>query len=115
MPHIIPEGHDTPISVETLDDVIAYLSPSFGPEGYATRRSINSYEVTDAFEAIESRNPKKRVRVYSNAGFAPQTYRYPCQIQFVEASRTQEGDWVWTTGWLPAKGRDRRATTIIVR
>jgi hypothetical protein len=118
MPHIItpdPTEPEKTVTVENLEDVISHLSPQFGPEGYATRRSVDAQEVCEAFNAIEYRNPKRRVRVYSAAGFVPNSYRYDCKIQFVEAERTEAGDWAWHLSWGNAQRANARATRQVVR
>ena len=99
--------------VHTLDDLISHLSPQFGPEGMATRRSVDATEVTEAFEALE--RAKKRVRVYSVAGFVPNNYRYPCNIQYVEAERADGDNWVWSVHWGSAQRKNARAATVVVR
>jgi hypothetical protein len=112
MPHIIAADPQAPVTVENLDDVILHLSPSFGPEGLATRRSIDAVEVTQAFAALEK--AKKRVRVYSAAGFVPNSYRYNCDIQFVEATKTETGDWAWKVSWGRAQRSNGRAAKVVV-
>lgn len=115
MPHIIQPDSDSTVVVNTLDDVILHLAPQFGPEGYATRRSIDAQEIGEAFDAIEASRPKKRVRVYSAAGFVPNSYRYDCQIQFVEATRTDDDDWAWSVHWGRAQRANARAARKVVQ
>lgn len=115
MPHIIATDPEHKVTVENLDDVILHLAPTFGPEGLATRRSIDAHEVCDAYSAIEHDKAKKRVRVYSAAGFVPNSYRYRCDIQFVEAVRTDDDNWEWSVHWGSAKRSNGRAATTVVR
>lgn len=112
MPHIIATDPARPVTVETLDDVILHLAPTFGPEGLATRRSIDADEVTTAYQKLA--DAKRRVRVYSTAGFVPNSYRYQCDIQFVEAVRTETGDWAWSVHWDQAQRSNGRAAKIVV-
>ena len=115
MPHIIHPNPESTVVVNTLEDVILHLSPQFGPEGLATRRSVDAQEIGEAFDAIADRSPKKRVRVYSAAGFVPNSYRYDCQIQFVEATRTADDDWAWSVHWGRAQRANARAARKVVQ
>lgn len=106
-PH--PDGEAV---TDDLHDLVEHLSPLFGPQGLATRRSVDADEVAEAYRALP--RAKRRVRVYSAAGWVPTSYRYPCDIQYVEATR--RGDrWEWSLGWEDARRPDTRATTVVVR
>lgn len=114
MPHIIDDD-DRQVTAMSLHDVVRHLAPTFGPEGLATRRSVDAREVGDAFRAIETRKARNSVRVYSAAGFVPASYRYPCRIQYVEAVRTGEDTWQWRTDWDQAQRPDCRVTRVVIR
>lgn len=115
MPHIIATrtdpGHQ--VVVDSLEEVIRHLAPTFGPEGLATHRSIDADEVITAYQKLD--RAKNRVRVYSVAGFVPKSYRYRCDIQFVEATKTDTGDWSWSVHWDQAHSDNSRAARVIVQ
>jgi hypothetical protein len=111
--HLIHPDTESTVVVHTLDEVISHLSPQFGPEGLATRRSVDAAEVTEAFQALEK--AKRRVRVYSTAGFVPNSYRYRCEIQYVEAEKTGDDNWVWSVRWGSAQRKNARAATVVVQ
>jgi len=113
VPHIIATDPAHPVTVETLDDVILHLAPTFGPEGLATRRSIDADEITTAYQKLA--DAKRRVRVYSTAGFVPNSYRYRCDIQFVEVAKTETGDWAWSVHWGRAQRSNGRAAKVVVQ
>lgn len=113
MPHLVHPDEQTTLTVETLDDVILHLAPQFGPEGLATRRSVDADEVVQAYQALDK--AKRRVRVYSAAGFVPNSYRYRCDIQWVEVAKTETGDWDWRLGWGNAQRSNGRAAKVVVQ
>lgn len=115
MSHLIHPDTKSTVAVvaHTLDDLISHLSPQFGPEGLVTRRSVDAAEVTEAFQALEK--AKRRVRVYSTAGFVPNSYRYRCEIQYVEAEKVGDDDWAWSVCWGPAQRKNARAATVVVQ
>jgi hypothetical protein len=61
------------------------------------RRKIGADEATAMLELLNDHPEAIRVRVYSFAGFVPNSYGHPCPIQWIEADRTE-------TGWLVGMG-----------
>lgn len=115
MKHVIRTG-TTPedvVVVDTLQDVITHLAPDFGPTETSTRRSVDEQEVTEAFKALPE--AKRRVRVYSAAGFVPNAYRYRCDIQWVEANLDDQGQWHWSLDWGRAQRSNARANRVVVQ
>lgn len=58
---------------------------------------------------------KRRVRVYSGAGFVPNSYRWRCQIQYVEL--TVAGGRITSvyTGWTGAQRANAAGSLIVVQ
>lgn len=80
-------------------------------ESLRTRRACDWSRVRVALR--ESSKAKKRVRVYAGAGFVPNSYKYRCEIQFIEL-RVNNGRVVDIgTGWTGAQ-RSRGAGSLIV-
>lgn len=77
-------------------------------ESKATARAIDRDDVRKAIRL--AREAKRRVRVYSSAGFVPNAYRYRCQIQFVEVDVPTGRVF---TGWTGAQ-RPRGAGALVV-
>lgn len=113
MPHIVHPDPETSVTVETIDEVIHALSPQFGPAGLATRRSVDEVEIKEAHKALPA--AKQRVRVYSAAGFVPNSYRYRCDIQFVEAIKVDDETWDWNLSWGRAQRSNGRASRKVVQ
>ena len=91
------------ITANPIDDisyVIHALRPGFGKAGLSTARAVDADEVTAAVEATAS--AKRRVRVYSGHGFVPHSYKFRCEIQYVEATRCADG-WRLSLGWTGAQ------------
>lgn len=95
------------------NQIISALSASFGKPGLSTRRAISADEVQEAIAALP--NAKKRVRVYSEQGFVPNSYRSKCLIQYVEAWRDETGEWVWVTGWTGAQRSRGHGTRVVIQ
>jgi hypothetical protein len=93
--------------------IIAALTPEFGRPGLSTRRAISADEVREAVAALPG--AKKRVRVYSSAGFVPNSYRNKCLIQYVEAALHEDGEWRFSTGWTGAQRKRGWATRVVVQ
>ena len=103
----------TTITIENVDELVTALAPQFGKPGLSTKRAIDADEVTTAFARLGE--AKSRVRVYSSWGFVANSYKYRSDIQFVEAERDANGDWVWSTGWGRAQRSFGNAATVVVR
>ena len=91
----------------TLRAVRAQLAPI-----QSTRRGCDWSRVRIALRTAATNPDAKRVRVYSGAGFVPNSYKWRCQIQYVEVQRTPEGLRV-STGWTGAQ-RSRGAGSLVV-
>lgn len=112
MTHLIPVA-ETVVTAETADELIAALAPQFGKPGLSTRRAIDDEEVKTALQRLA--DAKQRVRVYSSWGFVANSYKYRSDIQWVEATLDESGNWVWTTGWGRAQRSFGKAETVVVR
>ena len=96
----------------TLETILTALSQEFGKPGLATKRAIGADEVCEAFAALPQ--AKKRIRVYSEQGFVPNSYRNKCSIQYVEVNLV-DGEWQWSTGWTGAQRKRGAATRVVVQ
>lgn len=86
------------------------LRAELGKQGLATRRACSIHEIVEAMRA--TRSAKKRVRIYSTQGFVPSSYKWRCEIQYIEASRTEDG-WTFRSGWTGAQ-RSRASGNLTV-
>ena len=66
------------------------------------KRHVNGHEAAHLIATINANPQATRIRVYSSAGFVPNSYRYPCPIQWIEAVRT-DNIWTVTMGTGDAK------------
>lgn len=87
--------HQSTYSLEDRVRLCAMLSSQYWPAGKKTRRAVTDFEVNDLLTAIEQNPDALRVRVYSRAGFVPNSYIWRCEIQCVEATRSDGAVW-WT-------------------
>ncbi len=93
----------------TLRAVRAQLAPV-----KRTARGCDWSRVRVALRAAVENPGAKRVRVYSGAGFVPNSYRWPCKIQFVEIQRLPEGLRI-STGWTGAQRSHGAGSLVVVQ
>ena len=91
----------------TLRGVRAQLAPI-----QRTARGYDWSRVRIALRAAVDNPGAKRIRVYSGAGFVPNSYRWPCRIQYIEIQRTPTGPQI-SVGWTGAQ-RPRGAGSLVV-
>lgn len=81
-----------------------------------TRRPIDRDDIRIAIRTAirisKTREAKKRVRIYSDMGFVPSSYKWRCEIQYVECNRHEDG-WKVSVGWTGAQ-RPRGSGSLIV-
>lgn len=58
---------------------------------------------------------KRRIRVYSDAGFVPNSYKWRCDIQYVEANKAPDGKWHIFTGWTGAQRRQGSGSLFVIQ
>lgn len=75
-----------------------------------TRRPIDREDIRIAIR--KTREAKKRVRIYSDMGFVPNSYKWRCEIQYVECNKCEDG-WKVSVGWTGAQ-RPRGIGNLIV-
>lgn len=80
----------------------------------STRRGCDWSRVRVALRTAATNPDARRVRVYSGAGFVPNSYRWRCQIQYIEVQRTPEGLRV-STGWTGAQRSNARGSLVVVQ
>lgn len=93
--------------------MVRTLSTGLGKPGLRTKRACSRHEIFVAIRA--ARTAKKRVRVYSPAGFVPSSYRGRCDIQYVEAVRSDDGGWQFRTGWTGAQRPHGAGSLLVVQ
>jgi hypothetical protein len=76
-----------------------------------TARTISWVDVQKAVRA--AKNAKTRVRIYSQDGFVPNSYKWRCQIQWCEVSRV-DGTLNIRTGWSPAQRSNAAGNLFVV-
>ena len=96
----------------TITKLAKTLVPLLGKPGLSTRRACCRRDILVAIR--ESRVAKKRVRVYSSAGFVPNSYRSRCVIQYVEGIKTDNG-WTFRTGWTGAQRSRGNGSLVVVQ
>ena len=88
------------------------LRSELGKQGLSTRRACS---VSDIFLCIrKTAEAKRRVRIYSDYGFVPSSYKYRCFIQYVEAVKSDDG-WTVTTGWTGAQRARGNGSLVVVQ
>ena len=78
-----------------------------------TRRGLDWNRVRVALRCAPQ--AKKRVRVYSGAGFVPNSYRGRCEIQYVEVTLADGQITDIRTGWTGAQRANGAASLIVVQ
>ena len=79
----------------------------------ATARAIDRDDIRLALR--KAREAKRRVRVYSDAGFVPNSYRWTCKIQYVEVVKTPDGQVRAFTGWTGAQRSNASGARVVVQ
>lgn len=97
----------------TLTKQLRAIRNQVGAPSKSTARSCDWADVLVALR--ESTAAKRRVRVYSQAGFVPNSYRHRCQIQFIEVVKTDGGRLTVSTGWTGAQRAGGRGNLIVVQ
>jgi len=96
----------------TLLQLARKLRSDLGKPGLSTRRACST---SDIFLCIrKTAEAKRRVRIYSSAGFVPSSYKYRCFIQYVEAVKSEEG-WTVKTGWTGAQRPNGKGSLVVVQ
>lgn len=80
----------------------------------ATRRGVTPDELDAVLDAIDAGQVTRRIRAYSPQGFVPNSYRYRCQIQYVEGVAV-EGGWRVTLGWTGAQRSRGQGALIVIQ
>jgi hypothetical protein len=88
------------------------IKPYVGKPSLRTARTITWDDVRLALSEVK--NAKRRVRVYSDAGFVPNSYRWPCRIQWVEIRKVPDGLEV-DVGWSGAQRSGGRGKLLVVQ
>jgi hypothetical protein len=97
----------------TLTQQLRAVRQQVGAPSKSTARSCDWDDVRAALR--EARAAKRRVRVYSAAGFVPHSYRYRCQIQFVEVTKAADGRLTVRSGWTGAQRSRGQGSLIVVQ
>ncbi len=100
------------IQMTAITNIIRKLRPALGKPGLATKRACDVRDILIAMR--ETQNAKRRVRVYSDAGFVPNSYKYRCQIQYVEATKEESG-WQFSVGWTGAQRSRGNGSLLVVQ
>ena len=79
----------------------------------STARSCDWSRVRVALRAVPQ--AKRRVRVYAGAGFVPNSYRWPCKIQYVEATIKDGRVVSITTAWTGAQRPRGQGSLVVVQ
>jgi hypothetical protein len=97
----------------TLTKQLRAVRAQVGAPSLRTARSCDWGDVRVALRAASK--AKRRVRVYSTAGFVPNSYRYRCEIQYVEINKDSDGRIAIYTGWTGAQRSNARGSLIVVQ
>lgn len=95
-----------------ITNEIRKLRALLGKPGLATRRACDVRDILICMR--ETANAASRVRVYSSAGFVPNSYKYRCQIQYVEAQKTHD-QWNYSVGWTGAQRSRGNGSLVVVK
>lgn len=97
----------------TATSKVRELRAQLGAPGLKTRRACNVRDILICIQAAQ-KNAKRRVRVYSGAGFVPNSYRHRCEIQYIEAVKRDDG-WHYSVGWTGAQRSNGRGSLMVVQ
>ena len=98
--------------MSTASKALRSLFSAVPAKSTKTARAIDRDDVRIAIR--KAAEAKKRVRVYSSAGFVPNSYRYTCRIQYVEGIKTEDG-WRFSTGWTGAQRANAAGQLVVVQ
>jgi len=68
----------------------------------------------DEFEAIHAARPHRNVRVYSSEGFVPNSYKWRCEIEYIEFVNCYP-DGKIIRGWTSAQRSYGQQSLVIIR
>ena len=78
-----------------------------------TSRSCDWSRVRVALRAVPQ--AKRRVRVYAGSGFVPNSYRWPCKIQYVEVTIKDGRVISIATAWTGAQRPRGQGSLVVVQ
>ena len=105
--------------------IIKKLSASLGRPGLSTKRACDLGDIKLCI--AKTKEAKRRVRIYSSAGFVPNSYGYRCEIQYVEATKVADDfyanyenepvadGWHFCIGWSGAGRSNGRGPLVVVQ
>lgn len=96
----------------TITKIARSLRGQLGKPGLATKRACDVRDILIAIK--ESAHAKRRVRVYSSDGFVARSYKYRCQIQYVEGVKSDDG-WRFSVGWTGAQRPHGTGSLVVVQ
>lgn len=96
----------------TLTKQIRAAKQSLPAKSLSARRACTMDEIRQALRLAAT--AKRRVRVYSPAGFVPNSYRAKCLIQYVEVTKGADG-LTLSTGWTGAQRSRGNGTLQVVQ
>lgn len=97
----------------TTTSKVRELRAQLGTPGLKTRRACDVRDILLCMQAAQ-KNARRRVRVYSDAGFVPNSYRHRCEIQYVEAIKIDDC-WHYSVGWTGAQRSNARGSLMVVQ
>jgi hypothetical protein len=89
------------------------LRASLPAETLSTKRACDWSRVRIALR--EAARAQNRVRVYAAAGFVPNSYRYTCKIQYIEAKVCDGRIASIGAGWCGAQRSGGRGALVVVQ
>lgn len=99
--------------MSTASNTLRALFKQIPVKSLSTKRAVDKDCIRTAIR--EARNAKSRVRVYSKDGFVPNSYKYGCQIQYVEVRKIEGDQLAVSLGWCNAQRRGGSASLVVVQ
>ena len=80
----------------------------------STWRTLYPHDIQALIDALPQ--GKKRIRSYSSDGFVPSAYKWPCSIQYVEASRESvDAEWTFVISSTSAQRPNAKGNLLVIK
>ena len=78
----------------------------------STMRKVGEQEIKTLIKTLKK--AKKRVRIYSSEGFVPNSYKWPCRIEYIEAI-ISAGEWHLKKGHTSAQRSYGQGNLLVIQ
>lgn len=97
----------------TLSKQLRTIKKHLPEKSISTARACDWDDVRLVLQNLKK--AKRRIRAYSDDGFVPNSYRWKCSIQYIEATKNPDGSWRIYSGWTGAQRPRGQGNLFVVQ